>query len=236
MKSSASIQPSAPMLNAPRTTLPKDTSPTLAPTQSISSDIPYFESYTHSMLAEKLLAHFIDLEVPSAKTSNSFRLDELKSMARGKLHDGRDATQEQVELAKQVINRPELVKSLFGSHSGNVTWDQVALIAGDFKSLSDAALLDQARIYFREFAKGPKDHYVNFNELREAARQTRSTRHFSYNATKVAQELLKRPDLLWDLDTKPVSLSRPSKPDNRFGLGSIFYSEDWVSTSPRRPG
>lgn len=239
MKTSSSIQPVAQILNAPieiaRTALPKDDRPTPTPTQNISSDIPYFGSYTKSMLAKKLLEHFTDLEVPATKTPNSFHLNELKSMAKGKLNDGRDATQEQIALAKQVISNPELIKSLFDSNSGSVTWDIVALIAEDFKSLSDAALLKQVKVYFGEYTEGPDDHYVDFNELREAARQIRSTRDFSYNATKVAEELLDRPDVLQDLDTMPVSISGLTKPDNRFSFGSIFYSADWASRLPRRP-
>ncbi|RDS92015.1 hypothetical protein DL347_07275 [Pseudomonas fluorescens] len=191
------------------------------------------------MLAKELLHHFRDLEGPDGKARNSFRLTDLKKMAAGKLHDGRDAKQEQIELAKEVISRPDLMTSLFpqtpGVHYGEATWNNVAIIAEDFKSLSDGSLLGQVRVYFREFAEGANDEYVNFNELREAAREIRSTRDFSYNATAVAKELLNRPYLLRQLDIIPGAFLHTTKPDDRFSLSNITYARMAASYSPRRP-
>lgn len=219
--------------------LPKEASLTLAPTQDTPSDITYLEHYSNPMLAKKLLAHFSDLQAPDVKIPDSFRLTDLKKMAKGKLHDGRDATPEQIELAKEVISRPALMKSLDtfiqGSPGGHATWNNVSLMAEDFKSLSDESLLNQAKVYFREFAAGANDEYVNFNELREAARETRSTRDFSYNATAVAQELLSRPELLSNLDISPNGFGELSKRDNRFSLSNIAYARLLVSKSPHRP-
>lgn len=191
------------------------------------------------MLAKELLDHFRDLEGPDGKARNSFHLTDLKKMAAGKLHDGRDAKQEQIELAKEVISRPDLMTSLF-THIRvkpyiEATWNNVAIIAGDFKSLSDGSLLGQVRVYFREFAEGANDEYVNFNELREAAREIRSTRDFSYNATAVAKELLNRPYLLRHLDITPGAFLHTTKPDDRFNLSDITYARMATSYSPHRP-
>lgn len=191
------------------------------------------------MLAKELLDHFRDLEGPDGKARNSFRLTDLKKMAAGKLHDGRDAKQEQIELAKEVISRPDLMTSLFshirGEPYGEATWNNVAIIAEDFKSLSDRSLLGQVRVYFREFAEGANDEYVNFNELREAAREIRSTRDFSYNATAVARELLNRPSLLRQLDITRGAFLHSTKPDDRFNLSNITYARMEASYSPHRP-
>ena len=242
---------------------PKTDSLPLAAAQRKPSDITFFENYSNPMLAKELLDHFRDLEGPDGKARNSFRLTDLKKMAAGKLHDGRDAKQEQIELAKEVISRPDLMTSLFpqtpgahygevtwnngativehfksftpGVHYGETTWNNVALIAEDFKSLSDGSLLGQVRVYFREFAEGANDEYVNFNELREAAREIRSTRDFSYNATAVAKELLNRPYLLRQLDITRGAFLHTAKPDDRFNLSNITYTRLEASDSPHRP-
>ncbi|MGY2377544.1 hypothetical protein ACW9IB_23855 [Pseudomonas sp. SDO524_S393] len=67
-------------------------------------------------------------------------------------------------------------------------------------SYSDRQLLQEVKKHFDEYATGRGDEYVNFNELKEAAGQVPTTRTFSPEASAIAEEILKRPRLLNQLD------------------------------------
>lgn len=158
------------------------------------------KEHSNSMLARKVLSHFSDLETPNNLGYYSFDLTDLKKMADGKLRDGRDATQEQIELAKEIFRRPGLVeafdKNKDGWTSGAANWNDVAVIAEDFESLSDVYLSHQTNVHFYELSSTPDDKIISLKDLREAAGEQPSSRHFSSKAQAVAQALLNRPELL----------------------------------------
>ncbi|WP_226478640.1 hypothetical protein [Pseudomonas sp. MWU16-30323] len=201
-----------------------------------TENAPSSKTHTPQELAVKLLANHSAFENPNYpdRISNAY----LKVIATGKLVDGRDATPEQVELAKELLNNPETFDAIDGIGSGykdgTLSWNDMAVAAGQFDSISDRSLLVQTRVYFREFAAGANDQYVNFNELREAAGEIPSTRTFSTPAKAVAKELLNRPELLRKLDIGVGFLGVFSgKQDDRFDLTNIDYMRGRSSDIPR---
>lgn len=96
------------------------------------------------------------------------------------------------------------------------------LTEGPHPSWSDRNLIGKVEKYFREFAAGADDEYVNFHELHEAAGLVPSTRTFSAEAQEVALELLARPELLLNLDIG-IYDGRPGRKDGRFDMDNIVY-------------
>lgn len=197
------------------------------------------ESYSDKVLAKKLLSTLDELKISTTFPYDGFTLVDLKNMAAGKLHDGRDATQEQMKLAKEILNRPKLLealdKDIDGWTGGELNWNDVALVAEDFESLNDNYLLFQLGIYYEELAAKPDTDELSFSELKEAAGELPSTRKFSSKATAVAQALLKRPDLLHKLDTGPNNKGEAGKQDEKIEGGAVDQVRLTSSRLPRRP-
>jgi len=87
----------------------------------------------------------------------------------------------------------------------------------------DVWILKDIKKYFREYAAGANDAYVNFNELKEAAGIRTTTRTFSPEATAAAKEILNRPELLRELDIGVNFFGFPGKKDERFDMKNIDY-------------
>lgn len=101
--------------------------------------------------------------------------------------------------------------------------DDNALEAGPYPEWSDRSLIGQVKNYFREFAAGKNDRYVNFNELKEAAGLIPTRRKFSPEAQEVALEILARPALLRKLDIGVGLFGLPGSKDNRFDMDNIDH-------------
>lgn len=205
-------------------------------TQQVSALPASFKLTSNTQLAKSLMVHFNDFE--NSPESNRISIKSLEKIAAGKLPDGRDATPEQMELAKEILSRPELTQSLDrdleGKEDGNLHWNDIAVLAEDFESLSDRYLVNQTKVYFHELTTGVDDTYVNFTELKEAAGEQTSTRTFSPQASAVARALLKRPILLDELDRGVDWTGGPGKKDGRFDLTNINYVYSRSENDPAR--
>ena len=84
-------------------------------------------------------------------------------------------------------------------------------------------VLTDIKKYFREYATGANDAYVNFNELKEAAGLRATTRIFSPEATAAAKEILDRTKLLRQLDIGINFFGFSGKEDNRFDMENLDY-------------
>ena len=191
------------------------------------------------MLANNLLSTLDELKIAATFPLTRFSITDLKNMADGKLPDGRDATQEQMELAKEILNRPKLLgeldKNKDGWANGKLDREDVAFVAEDFESLSDRYLQALMARYYKELAAVPSSDTLSFKELREAAGELPSTRQFSSKATAVARALLNRPDLLHKLDTGPNSEGKASIQDEIIEGETAYQVRLNSSRLPRRP-
>lgn len=219
--------------------LPQSPQPALVLINDATSYKPSLKNYSNTMLSKELLSTLDELGTDKTFPYNSFTFTDLKNMAAGKLHDGRDATQEQINLAKELLNRPKLLealdKNIDGWTNNALNWNDVALAAEDFESLNDEHLLHQTYIYFGELAAAPNIHFLSFSELKEAAGELPSARQFSSKATAVARALLNRPDLLHKLDIGLNNQGEAGKQDEGFDRETVDQVLHNSSRLPRRP-
>ena len=159
----------------------------------------------------------------------------LQRVADGLPLNGVPPTQTQIEIAQEVLKRKDLFQQLdfTSGKDGKVSRDDLATETGDFQYLSDQALITLVGKNFNEYGGG--DTYVNFTELREAAGELPSAQKFSPQARGVAQELLKRTELLDRLDIGVGFLGFAGKQDQRFDLRNVEYTRMHSSPQSRYP-
>ena len=188
-----------------------------------SESRPYAND-TKEEFANKVLARFGALEDPS--TPGLITDKSLSSIAGGCHLDGRPASQDEMEIAQEVLSRGDQFKELDQGRSGKLdgafSRDDLGDSSNKYKKSSDHELIQVIKDNFRSYTAGASDSYVNVNELKEAAGLIPSDRTFSPQAREAAMELLQRPGLLRDLDIGTGFFGRGLE-DGRFDIENLNY-------------
>ncbi|QOQ77663.1 hypothetical protein IMF22_11775 [Pseudomonas poae] len=184
-------------------------------------------------LAQALQTYFDAMIDP--RFGETITKESLQRVADGRPLNGVPPTQTQIEIAQEVLKRKDLFQQLdfTSGKDGKISRDDLATETGDFQYLSDRALITLVGKNFNEYGGG--DTYVNFTELREAAGEQPSAKKFSPQARGVAQELLKRIELLDRLDIGVGFLGFAGKQDQRFDLRNVEYTRMHSSPQSRYP-
>lgn len=174
----------------------------------------------------KILARFSTFEDPNSPGLITDR--SLSAIASGYRLDGQPATQAEIDLANEMLERGSLFKELdqsgMGVLDGAFSRNDLAIASNKYSNMSDHDLLQGVKDNFRQFTAGANDKYVNVNELKEAAGLIPSNRTFSQEARQLAAELLKRPGLLRDLDIGiKVESGKPGAEDQRFDIDNLNH-------------
>ncbi|WP_181077067.1 MULTISPECIES: hypothetical protein [Pseudomonas] len=202
---------------------PSSTGDTLGGKASEYDAKPYAND-SNEALSNKVLARFSALEDPDAP---GFITDKSLSSVAGGFHlDGRPATRDEVDIAREVQNRGDLFKSLDRGQSGSVdgrfSRDDLVYLSDNDKGMSDYDLLKGIKDNFRQYTAGANDRFINVSELEEAAGKRPSTRTFTPEARQLAAELLRRPGLLRETDIG-IGDNGPGAEDRRFDMINIDY-------------
>lgn len=173
-------------------------------------------------LAQALQTYFDAMSDP--RFTETITKKSLQRVADGRPLKGVPPTQTQIEIAQEVLKRKDLFQQLdfTSGKDGQISRDDLATETGEFHLLSDRALITLVGKNFNEYGAG--DKYVNFTELREAAGELPSANTFSPQARGVAQELLKRKELLDRLDIGVGFLGFSGKQDQRFDQRNVEYT------------
>nr|WP_314567825.1 hypothetical protein [uncultured Pseudomonas sp.] len=189
---------------------------------SLSGQRPYANDSKQELL-NKILARFSSFEDPNSPgliTDKS-----LNAVASGYHLDGRPATRAEMALANELLERGDVFKELdqsgMGVLDGAFSRDNLAYSSDKYRNMDNHELIQGIRDNFRQFTAGADDQYVSFNELKEAAGLTPSSRTFSPEARQLAAELLKRPGLLRELDIGVSSQGAAGYEDRRFDMANI---------------
>ncbi|MCP1462678.1 hypothetical protein [Pseudomonas sp. S3E17] len=174
--------------------------------------------------SNKVLARFGSLEDPNKP---GFITDKSLSSVAGGYHlDGRPATQDEMEIAQEMLSRGDQFKQLDQGRSGKLdgafSRDDLGDASNKFRAVSDHDLVQVIKDNFRQYTAGANDGYVNVNELKEAAGVIPSDRTFNPDAREAAAEMLLRPGLLRELDIG-ISDSGRGVEDGRFDIHNLDY-------------
>ncbi len=187
------------------------------------------KSYTHLSkedFSNQVLSHFSSLEDPNTPGAITDR--SLNAVASGYRLDGTPATQDEINIAKELLARGSLFKELdegkTGTLDGSFTRDDLGNTSNRFKGMSDEELLKTIKANFVEYGDG--DDYVNFKELKQAAGLLPSDKTYSPEARQAAAELLKRKQLLEDTDVGVDDKGGPGYKDGRFDLANLDHVID----------
>lgn len=189
---------------------------------SASGQRPYANDSKQELL-NKILARFSSFEDPNSPgliTDKS-----LTAVASGYHLDGRPATRAEMALANELLERGEVFKELdqsgMGVLDGAFSRENLAYSSNKYRNMDNHDLMQGIKDNFRQFTAGVDDQYVSFNELKEAAGLTPSSRTFSPEARQLAAELLNRPGLLRELDIGVNSHGGAGYEDRRFDMANI---------------
>jgi hypothetical protein len=184
---------------------------------------PYANDSNESLSA-KVLSHFSNLKDPSTGTLTDAS---LSAAASGHALDGRPISAADAAIAQELLERGQLFKTLdqgrSGTLDGSISRQDLGDAASEYRTNSNAELLQAVKDNFRQFTAGGTDDYVNVNELKEAAGLVPSDRTFSPQAREVALELLNRPGLLRELDIGVGEAGKPGYEDQRFDMVNIDH-------------
>jgi len=192
--------------------------------QAPRSEFSPYANDSKEAFSNKVLARFGSLEDPNKPgfiTDNS-----LNSVAGGYHLDGRPATQDEIEIAQEMLSRGDQFKQLDQGRSGKLdgafSRDDLGDASNKFRAVSDHDLVQVIKDNFRQYTAGANDGYVNVNELKEAAGVIPSDRTFNPDAREAAAEMLLRPGLLRELDIG-ISDSGRGVEDGRFDIHNLDY-------------
>ncbi|AZF26531.1 hypothetical protein [Pseudomonas sp. R2-60-08W] len=179
---------------------------------------------SNEALSAKVLSHFSNLQDPSTGTITDAS---LSAAASGYALDGRPISAADAAIAQELLERGQLFKTLdqgrSGTLDGSIARQDLGDAASEYRTNSNAELLQAVKDNFRQFTAGGTDDYVNVNELKEAAGLIPSDRTFSPQAREVALELLNRPGLLRELDIGVREDGTPGAEDKRFDMVNIDH-------------
>lgn len=191
---------------------------------SMSALGPYAKD-SNEDFANKVLTRFGALEDPNTPgfiTDNS-----LGSIASGYHLDGRPATQDEMDLSREMQNRGGLFKQLdqgkTGTLDGRFSREDLGDASNTFRTMSDHDLLQNLKENFGQISQGTYNGYVNFDEVRKAAGVMASDATYSPQVRELAQELLKRQPLLNELDIGTNGYGGKGIKDQRFDIDNIDF-------------
>ncbi|AZE54858.1 hypothetical protein C4K03_2703 [Pseudomonas synxantha] len=191
---------------------------------SMSAPRPYAND-SNEDLANKVLARFGALEDPN--TPGFITDKSLSSIASGYHLDGRRATQDEMDLAREMQSRGGLFKQLdqgkTGTLDGRFSRDDLGEVSNEFRNMSDHDLLQNLKENFGQISQGDYNGYVNFDEVKKAAGVMPSDTTYSPQVRALAQELLKRQPLLNELDIGTNGNGGKGYKDQRFDIANIDY-------------
>ncbi|OWQ42357.1 hypothetical protein CDH05_05915 [Pseudomonas lactis] len=191
---------------------------------SMSAPRPYAND-SNEDFANKVLARFGALEDPN--TPGFITDKSLRSIASGYHLDGRRATQDEMDLVREMQSRGGLFKQLdqgkTGTLDGRFSREDLGEVSNEFRTMSDHDLLQNLKESFGEISQGTYNGYVNFDEVRKAAGVMPSDATYSPRVRALAQELLKRQPLLNELDIGTNGNGGKGYKDERFDIANIDY-------------
>ncbi|AZF42320.1 hypothetical protein C4J87_2161 [Pseudomonas sp. R1-43-08] len=202
-------------------------------TPTMAGGRPYANESNESLSA-RVLSHFSNLQDPSTGTITDAS---LSAAASGHSLDGRPISAADAAIAQELLERGQLFKTLdqgrSGTLDGSISRQDLGDAASEYRTMSNAGLLQAVKDNFRQFTAGGTDDYVNVNELKEAAGLIPSDRTFSPQAREVALELLNRPGLLRELDIGVGEAGKPGFEDRRFDMVNIDHMIEKESSTER---
>jgi DNA replicative helicase MCM subunit Mcm2 (Cdc46/Mcm family) len=159
----------------------------------------------HEDLAKQLRDNFNAFRDP--KNPGFISVDSIHAMAnRGR--SSNPAENENIRLAKELLRRPDLMSAL-DRHSSNGSQDGLIdrhnlnlVIKGDnyFKYKTDKELVGEMLEHFNALKGGPWGQDINIKDLRKLAAKPLSGDSAKDHLIQLAQEVLKRSDLLKLMD------------------------------------
>ncbi|WP_177345076.1 hypothetical protein [Pseudomonas sp. BTN1] len=184
-------------------------------------------------LARALQAHYGAMVDPR---SGEITRSSLQRVADGVPLHGTLLTQDQIDIAQEVLKRRDLFAQLANADKtdGAITRDELAISSRDYHHLSDRGLIALVGKHFDEYGGG--DRFVNFNELKQAAGEVESNKIYTPQERGVAAEVLKREELLKRLDIGIGFFGIPGKQDQRFDRVNVGYTQLNSSVESRYPG
>ncbi|MBT2375270.1 hypothetical protein [Pseudomonas fluorescens] len=201
-------------------------------TRTAEKENPYANN-SAADLAGYALASFSSLEDPDAKGHITDR--SLSAVASGTRLDGTRALPAETNLAKAILNNPSFFRGVDRDETGTFDGKFSRQDLGDvkYRTMSDQGLLQGIKDHFRDLLFSNDNGYRNFDELEKAAGIQTSSKTYFPEIRALAQELLKRPGLLLELDIG-IAGNEPGKKDKRFDMENLDYMIGKSSTSPHQ--
>ena len=173
--------------------------------------------------SNRVLTRFSSLEDPNKPGEITDR--SLNAVAAGRRPDGMPATQDEMNVARELLDRGDLFRKYdegkTGELDGGFTRQDLANTSNRFESMSNSELLETIKKHFVEYGDG--DNYVNFKELKQAAGLVPSDKTYTPQARQAATELLQRKELLEDTDIGVDDKGNPGYKDQRFDLANLKH-------------
>lgn len=166
---------------------------------------PHYSLKNNEQLAQQLRDNFHAFRDP--KNPGSASIDSIYAMARrGGSSD--PVMNENIRLANELLRRPDLLSALdrhtsTGALDGKIDMKSLnAVIRGEnyFKFKTDKELAREMLEHFNELKSNPRAQELSFSDLRRLAGQSQTGDSAKNHLIQLAQEILKRSDVLKKMD------------------------------------
>ena len=173
--------------------------------------------------SNKILSHFSSLEDPNQPGAITDR--SLNAVAAGRRLDGQPATQDEMDIAKELLSRGGLFKELdqgkTGKLDGSFTRDHLGYVSENAVEMSQLEILQNIKKHFSAYGDG--DDYVNLNEMKEAAGLVPSEKTFTPEQRITAIKFLQDKELRDETDVGVDAKGGPGYKDGRFDMDNVNH-------------
>jgi hypothetical protein len=187
------------------------------------SGIKPYASESKEDFTNKVLSHFSSLEDPSRPDTITDK--SLNAVASGHRLDGQPVTQEERDIAKELLSRGGLFKELdqgkTGKLDGSFTRDDLGYVSDNAVEMSQLEILQNIKKHFSAYGDG--DDYVNLNEMKEAAGLVPSEKTFTPEQRITAIKFLQDKELRDETDVGVDDKGGPGYKDGRFDMDNVNH-------------
>ncbi|VVN60910.1 hypothetical protein PS687_03891 [Pseudomonas fluorescens] len=173
--------------------------------------------------SNKILSHFSSLEDPNQPGAITDR--SLNAVAAGRRLDGQPATQDEMDIAKELLSRGGLFKELdqgkTGKLDGSFTRDDLGYVSENAVEMSQLEILQNIKKHFSAYGDG--DDYVNLNEMKEAAGLVPSEKTFTPEQRITAIKFLQDKELRDETDVGVDDKGGAGYKDGRFDMANVNH-------------
>ncbi|MBE8591839.1 hypothetical protein IQK56_13335 [Pseudomonas sp. MAFF 301449] len=173
--------------------------------------------------SNKILSHFSSLEDPNQPGAITDR--SLNAVAAGRRLDGQPATQDEMDIAKELLSRGGLFKELdqgkTGKLDGSFTRDDLGYVSENAVEMSQLEILQNIKKHFSAYGDG--DDYVNLNEMKEAAGLVPSEKTFTPEQRITAIKFLQDKELRDETDVGVDDKGGAGYKDGRFDMDNVNH-------------